>query len=691
MSIPAVLNARLIIDGRTFASVPNDENLESMTAQRLQKMCRERGLNTSGRKVDIVDRLKSYRVQKHAESLQTRCDWRDAILKMVTVFPKVQTHLHLQFHDFYLNTTLTKLGSISSQLIEAHSILDVLSEITNLAEINFGSTLENEPRERRLESSSSAFAKALSHATSLTSLKLGSEDPSFDPWFKLKGPVADRFAKSFESTPLLKKLVLSHFVLDEDSAVMLSVGLKHTPLLESLNLQYASLIPEAAEHLAEGLRHTPLISSLRVRRVRITLRGVALGEDGAQHLLEGLKHTPSLTLLDLGGGCLCDGGAEALAAGLAHLTRLTDLNVDGSDFSDVGADILFRALTHTPHLTALSVSNLNHGLSPEEHACMGDKGARALAAALHLVPRLTSLGLARCDISIRGARALAKRLPDVPGLANLRLAGNNLGSGLGTLLSAATGLTVLDLRGEEENLSLPALQLGLRRLPSLTTIDLSYFSYGNLGPDLATALGKGLLHAQALSTLCLVDCSIGPDRASDLAHLLRRAPGLCTLELGHNSIGADGAARLAEGLCGATALTHLGLQANRFGDAGVTALAGALGGLPALKVLDLSDNGVCNAGASQLADALRGATALVRLHLEGNHDLSATGEARLCKALGRQPPAPAVEIWSVRVAGSRVRSPHGRAAPRRAPMRAIGRLGVKGQFSYDRPLLLAGE
>jgi Ran GTPase-activating protein (RanGAP) involved in mRNA processing and transport len=646
-AFPAVLHASFVVDGRTFAAVPPYENLGGMTGKRLQTMCRERNLSSSGRRGECIDRLKAYQEEKQGQWSHLFSDWRDTISRFVSRFPEFKgIRLCLQAHKFYENKKQLKLGNMHLRLADVYSKLDELSQIKNLTEIDFSTTLQNEPIDRGLESSVKALTKVLGHATSLTSLKFGVETCIFDP-FHLEPPIAESIANGLQNCRLLKRMELSNFVFDEVSSVIFSSGFRYTPLLQYLDLQYASISPEAVQNLAEGLEHTPSMTSLRVRAFhRFRARrfqlffGIALGLDGTSRLMEGLKHTPSLTLLDISGGGLRDAGAQALAEGLTRLTRLTDLNMDGCEFSSAGVDVLLHALgSSAPLLTALGFGNLDIGISSADQRPMGNGGARALAASLHLLPRLTSLGVARCSIGESGARALAEVLHAAPALTSLDLTGNSLGRGLGPLLAAATRLQRLNLSGDDQERSLPGLRAGLLHLTALTELDLSGV---DLSPGAANAL-KGLRGAPDLTSLRLSNCHLDPNCAGNLVQLLQGATGLSSLDLSDNALSAGGAGVLAQGLRCATALTELELGSTDLKDAGIDHLAEALGGLPALAMLDLSDNGLRNAGASRLAAALRGATALVQVDLRANF-IGEAGAGRLCRALRRSPPARCVDI-----------------------------------------------
>jgi Ran GTPase-activating protein (RanGAP) involved in mRNA processing and transport len=242
-----------------------------------------------------------------------------------------------------------------------------------------------------------------------------------------------------------------------------------------------------------------------------------------------------------------------------------------------------------PLLTALDVGNHDVGNRDAIHPRMGDAGATELAAALHLVPLLATLGLAHCGVGEPGARALAQSLPATSGLTSLLIAGNPLGAGLGALLAATPQLRRADLGAA----ALASLCDGLRRTPALTRLDLrgALLECGG-----ALVVAQGLEHVPLLADLRLADGGIGPSGVFHLASALQRAEHLALLDLGGNTLGSEGARRLAAGLCCATALTALLVPHNALGGDGALALVAALVPLPSLVRLDLSCNGISECG-----------------------------------------------------------------------------------------------
>jgi hypothetical protein len=85
----------------------------------------------------------------------------------------------------------------------------------------------------------------------LSTLKIGAEDFVLN-LFSLEIETAEHFTKGLQSVPLLNRLEMKNFFIDEDFPTIFSMGLRHTPLLTTLVLEYASIIPDAARHLAEG-------------------------------------------------------------------------------------------------------------------------------------------------------------------------------------------------------------------------------------------------------------------------------------------------------------------------------------------------------------------------------------------------------------------------------------------------------
>ncbi len=237
----------------------------------------------------------------------------------------------------------------------------------------------------------------------------------------------------------------------------------------------------------------------------------------------------------------------ALAAALPRLRALTALTMRDNGAGHLAATTLASALRSS----ACRLTVLNLG---ENH--VDDRGATALAAALHVNRSLTELNLRDNGVTDAGAAALASCLGVGCRLLTLDCSGN-----------AAVGVDACVALAHA--LSAPAAP------PPLATLSLGGCGVGDAG---ARVLGDALPRCVALRSLSLFSASIGDAGAAALAAgLSRNGGGLTALNLFGNRIGDAGAAAMAAALAANRALTALDVYDNEpIGAAGVRALAAVL-------------------------------------------------------------------------------------------------------------------
>jgi Ran GTPase-activating protein (RanGAP) involved in mRNA processing and transport len=181
-----------------------------------------------------------------------------------------------------------------------------------------------------------------------------------------------------------------------------------------------------------------------------------------------------------------------------------------------------RFLSEALEVNNTTLTKLNLGYNR-----IGDEGAAALAAVLHVNASLSELDLNKNDIGAAGAAALIAAVP-------------------------------------------PHARGG----PGLATLNLSHNAIGAAG---ASALAEALRENTTITELGLVNCDVGDEGAAALAEALEVNTSLSGLDLPRNSIGTAGASALAEGLRGNSVLHRLTLYSNsNIGRAGEAAIDAAV-------------------------------------------------------------------------------------------------------------------
>ena len=223
-----------------------------------------------------------------------------------------------------------------------------------------------------------SLAKALSHNTSLTDLKL---------WYNQIGPEG---AKVLANNTSLTSLVLGNNYIGNEGAKALA----NNTTLKSLNLSDNQIGPESAKALANNTS----LSSLDLSYNQIGLEGAKtlakitsltslvlvnnqIGDEGAKIL----ANNTSLSSLDLSYNQIGLEGAKILA----NNTSLTDLKLRFNQIDPEGA----KALANNTSITSLNLDGNQ----------IGDEGAKALANNTFI----TDLKLRCNQIGPEGAKAFA--------------------------------------------------------------------------------------------------------------------------------------------------------------------------------------------------------------------------------------------------------------------------------------------
>ncbi|CAE7556494.1 unnamed protein product [Symbiodinium natans] len=250
---------------------------------------------------------------------------------------------------------------------------------------------------------------------------------------------------------------------------------------------------------------------------------------------------------NLRGGCLL--ADDCVLAELVSATpkRLTRLGLDLNSFSCRDAHAVARVIARVTGLRELRL--LFHGRS---FAWLGsgmeDAGTEELASALPAGLEKLHLML---ESSCQGAAALCKALPaSLQQLAlDLQVTAPNANTALAQALAAALGgLTVLQLRLADFNMSLSDLRSVASALPSsLSDLRLD-LCCRDVGDDGASALAANLPKGLERLTLCLRDWRFTAVGMRLLASAIPRSVRQFKLVVSSSTIGVSGARALAANL-----------------------------------------------------------------------------------------------------------------------------------------------
>ncbi len=297
------------------------------------------------------------------------------------------------------------------------------------------------------------------------------------------------------------------------------------------------------------------------------------------------------------------------------------LNLKGRSYSDQDAITLAGALRENSSLSSLNLARNE----------LTDTGALAIADVL--TTRIT-----RMSIDLRGNRSItaaaAIGLATKTSLRSLAISNHdstllwekNLASAFianTRLRSLALEVNVFDDQGAESLASIIASG------GSLASLDM--YRCPLTGDAGATSFATALATNTALERLRWRYSSLRHPHIATLALALTSNATLKTLDLQGN-LKADHVAEIATALSVNTTLTSVDLSKNAIADAGATALANALRNNSTLKSLRLKNNDITDVGGSALANALTVNSALILLCLKTNR-ITDVGGSALASAL----------------------------------------------------------
>lgn len=442
-------------------------------------------------------------------------------------------------------------------------------------------------------------------------------DLKLDGCIHLTGDMLSGMAAAW---PFLRKLSFVR-CLSKCEPQHLAQAVALNPLLEELHIYGSTLKGAFAEALADAVA-TPG-SHLHT----LYLDGSPLGAEGAAAIARGLQAHPTITTLSLLGCTLRNNegsGMEHIAGLLLGDNRmLTTLDITSNGLTDVDAQALGAALQQNRCLTSLTM-NAN---------VIEDGGAIAIAQALVGEGgnnTLTTLRLARNQITAPGAAALGDALVTNTGLKMLQLDGNTIeGEGaaaLGRALSSNHTLTELSLNTAGVDVDgVRGLAFGLSTNQALVSLKLGGNSLGSEGAKL---LADGLMTNRTLTSLRLACNELTDAAAADVARVIGGPTGLQQLFLGGNVIGQTGAIAIADALRTNTTIRVLNLTLNSIDGPGARAIAVALRQNATLRELELDGNKLTDVGADAFVGAFEVNRTLRRLNV-ASADIKAAAGTRL--------------------------------------------------------------
>ena len=294
--------------------------------------------------------------------------------------------------------------------------------------------------------------------------------------------------------------------------------------------------------------------------------------------------------------------ADALADAALH-----DLDLSDNALGEKGVRAMGAALAAQTGLRSLSLLNVGASL----HACA------AVAELLRHAGELRSLAFHNNMSGCGGAAEIAGIVARAPKLASFRMASSRVGPEGGAALAAAlaqgTGLEDLDLSDNPLTPACgPPLAALLHRHPGLTRLNLNDTGLEDEGVEcIADALAAGA--APNLVDLELSQNEITPEAAAKLGAALATRPRLARLNLRDNELESAGVVSIAAGLSAAGkgagtswALREVDVSASQVGRKGAVALAAAVATAPHLSSLALDDNQIAEDGVRSVEEILRG-------------------------------------------------------------------------------------
>ncbi|XP_064239166.1 protein NLRC5 isoform X4 [Aotus nancymaae] len=189
----------------------------------------------------------------------------------------------------------------------------------------------------------------------------------------------------------LEELEWSNTEFDEEGTKVLMRALEEKWTLKKLELSHLLLNGSTLALLTHGLSHMTLLQSLRLNRNGI-------GDVDCRHISEALRAATSLEELDLSANSISPAGGVKLAESLALCRRLEELMLGCNDLGDRTALELARELPQ--HLRVLHL--------PSSH--LGPNGALSLVQALDGSPYMEEISLAENNLA-EGVLHFCKGLP----------------------------------------------------------------------------------------------------------------------------------------------------------------------------------------------------------------------------------------------------------------------------------------
>ncbi|KAM6937966.1 protein NLRC5 [Xenentodon cancila] len=361
-----------------------------------------------------------------------------------------------------------------------------------------------------------------------------------------------------------------------------------------------------------------------------------LGTDGAESICSLLPFLPKLTSLSIGVKESTVSMVEEISQAVLQSTYIKCLNLSGHVISDTAAHNMTRLL---PRLRSLNLS----------HCVLSLTGGLELIKTLQHCDSLEDLCLDSVQLNEESQTCLAQALRNIKSIRSLKLnetvqpAGQSEAGGVLNLLAAMEGITQLkEIQLGCWRLADGGMQQLSRLLSNWTQLRIICLSKNLVGDESGVKVIDALKHCSHLEELNLSSNRLGNLTAARMALVLPSLTHLTVVDISENSIGPEGSVCLSKAIMGLKNLTKFHLTS--VGNSELNAVASSLLHCPLIQDLGLGWNNCGDDVALDLARVLPFCHKLTRVDLECN-SVSVFGVEALIRAMRSCPGLHVVRLW----------------------------------------------